>query len=565
MAQHVARQNTGQQSPAADYEFNPSYTPDKTSDTAGFTPEKFDSSGLLDSSVEDINRLTSGDSQLMRGADTRAKQSANAAGLLNSSMAVGATEASRLDTVMPLVQQNAQTRGQAELSDRQNVYSDYSQTNQQNFQSDLSGQEFEQAGLLNEQSNTAASDLSAQNYEQNYGLNTQQNTFAAGENELNRQQEIEVIGVDSDSRASLIQLEQEWNNYMTTSRSLSDFWNSQIDSIGQALASGLTPEQTDSMLNTFLGPIGADGKRSGGTLAAGLSYLNGLDAISPGVSAGSVGTDRKQPKWPNGDPIDIDIPETPGATPETPGPGIEVAPDSGSTPGNDNVPVTGNNGSDVAIDTGESDGLIRIPGTEAPPMDPNVTGPKTFEDIKGGGAWSTPPGFLDNQPGTGGNNEPGLIDSPETRQTPGNDSDKSPASDMVNVSVADKEKQNLWDAYAKISEGSSLIARSADQVDIKQITNAMGTRVLGRLQEIANNDKLINLYQNYVDAGMNQYQSKLDEQIANSNAALTNINSYRNAMGLPSFNMRQASNAIPEESRGNYGYRYDDWINDISK
>lgn len=82
-----------------------------------YRPEGFDSKGMLDAQMEDINRLTAQDSPLMRQAETAGKQYAQERGLLSSSMAAGAVEAERLKAVMPLVQQTAGQRGQFALQD----------------------------------------------------------------------------------------------------------------------------------------------------------------------------------------------------------------------------------------------------------------------------------------------------------------------------------------------------------------------------------------------------------------------------------------------------------------
>lgn len=81
-----------------------------------YVSPKYDSKASLDAQVEDINYLTSQDNPLMKAAETTGKQFANERGLLSSSMAAGAVEAERLNTVMPLVQQNAQIRGQFDLT-----------------------------------------------------------------------------------------------------------------------------------------------------------------------------------------------------------------------------------------------------------------------------------------------------------------------------------------------------------------------------------------------------------------------------------------------------------------
>lgn len=81
--------------------------------------------------------IMSKDSRLMQAAETRGLQSANRRGLVNSSMAVGASQDAVLDQVVPLASQEAQQRFQ-DNSDQRNF----------GFESLLSRQDYEQTGGL---------------------------------------------------------------------------------------------------------------------------------------------------------------------------------------------------------------------------------------------------------------------------------------------------------------------------------------------------------------------------------------------------------------------------------
>lgn len=410
-----------------------------------YEPPEMDTGGLLDASVEDINTLTSQNNPLMQQATTEGKQFANERGLLNSSMAGGYVQQARLKEVMPLVTQNAKTRGQGLLDDRRSAYDAWAQENQQTFQAGesalgreqeltlqerdtaarmgLSEQEYQQQLAINEQANTfmtardeilqafeasqsaldreqgltmqaneiaaamglseqeylqqmslaeqsqawqsseaalgreqqltmqdreiaaamglseqeflqqtqlvdqanqfttqrdqvlqdfeagqsaldreqgitmqaneiaAAMGLSEQEYQQQSALADQANEFTAEQTALARQQEIDMLNLDTESRASLIDLEQQWNALMTNNQALADVWVSNIEALGEVLSAGLTEEQTSAALDYYLGPLNDDGARDGGVLNAGLSFVSGLntsDATTEGTTGGTT-------------------------------------------------------------------------------------------------------------------------------------------------------------------------------------------------------------------------------------------------------------------------------------
>lgn len=187
---------------------SPAQPPAAPTAPKAYEPPEYDSKGLLEASVNDINTLTSGNSPLLRGADTRAKQFENDRGMLNSSMTAGAMEASRLDTVMPLVQQNAQTRGQSYVQDRQNE-----------FQASESGLERGLRTSLQDSEIAARFGLSEQEYLQQFQLAEQSNEFVtardkvlndfqASESALGRDQETSLQ--DSEIAARIGISEQEY-------------------------------------------------------------------------------------------------------------------------------------------------------------------------------------------------------------------------------------------------------------------------------------------------------------------------------------------------------------------
>jgi len=85
-----------------------SYTPETATDAAG--KWTVDANQTV---AGNVDQIVAADSPLMQRAATRADQTMNKRGLVNSSMAVGAGQAAVMDAALPIAQQDAQTRAQA--------------------------------------------------------------------------------------------------------------------------------------------------------------------------------------------------------------------------------------------------------------------------------------------------------------------------------------------------------------------------------------------------------------------------------------------------------------------
>ena len=146
--------------------------------------------------------LLSQDSDYMRSAETAGRQAAASRGLSNSSMAVGAAEAARINAALPIAQQDASLYGQSSLS---------TQGHSQN--TDLTNQQFENSTALNTQQNQHATSMQdsahSQNMEvqeyntaSNYMLNEQQNSYQGAQN---TQQQVAALQQNEQSQISAIE------------------------------------------------------------------------------------------------------------------------------------------------------------------------------------------------------------------------------------------------------------------------------------------------------------------------------------------------------------------------
>ena len=88
-----------------------------------------------DSVVNKLNTITAGDSPLMQAARTEGLKVANRRGLLNSSIAAGATQTAMLQAALPIAQQEAAQDFQRNQDARQFEYGMASQGFAQDFQS----------------------------------------------------------------------------------------------------------------------------------------------------------------------------------------------------------------------------------------------------------------------------------------------------------------------------------------------------------------------------------------------------------------------------------------------
>lgn len=276
-------------------------------DPEGYQPPEYDSEGMLGAQVNDINTLTSQDNPLMQQAQTQGMQYANQRGLLNSSMAAGAAEDARLKQVMPMVMQNAQTRGQADITERGNLYSDYSQESEQGWTAD--------------------------------------------ENALNRYHDVQMMAEEYGFKSDLINLEQEWNQIIQGDINAAAFWQSSIDGLMDIMNNeDMTSDQQKIALREMMGYTDpTSGTFHPGTISSGLDFLQRLSAYS----SGSIDSGLHDVTYNPDVPVDIGdttIPPTDGVTT----PPVEVAP-----PTVDDGLINGVVPSNPNINTGQDPDIIQ--------------------------------------------------------------------------------------------------------------------------------------------------------------------------------------------------------------
>lgn len=139
-----------------------------------------------------LSNLLTSDNPYMKAAETAGLQAANKRGLLNSSLAVGASQKSAIEAALPIAQQDAsymQNRGLAGLQgeidsalSKQGFEQDYGLTGYKGeIDSSLSAQEHEQAGNLANIQGEINANLSNQEFRQNAGLESVRGEIASNQ------------------------------------------------------------------------------------------------------------------------------------------------------------------------------------------------------------------------------------------------------------------------------------------------------------------------------------------------------------------------------------------------
>lgn len=151
--------------------------------------------------------MMNNDSPLMRRAETQGMQYANKRGMLNSSMAAGASTTAALDQIVPMASQESSQRHARRLS----------------------YQEFEQAKDLSDQAFEHEMGLSKEQYRQNLELQERDQTFTSSEREATFRNTMEQLGVEQAFAASQSEAERAHAAEMLAKELHSDMELAQLD------------------------------------------------------------------------------------------------------------------------------------------------------------------------------------------------------------------------------------------------------------------------------------------------------------------------------------------------
>lgn len=187
----------------------PSYKPGMaTASSYQATPYKVEPQGLVQHHLKNVVQE---DSPLMQQAARIATQKANARGLINSSMAVGAAHEAVIGQALPIAQADAATydRAMTNTANQQNAASQFN-TNVQN-----------QVAL----SNQAATNDALKS--------TQQGTIALTDRQMSTAANLELAKLDADTKLALTAMDSRTKALLQTNQSASNAYVQTIQNINQ--------------------------------------------------------------------------------------------------------------------------------------------------------------------------------------------------------------------------------------------------------------------------------------------------------------------------------------------
>lgn len=174
-------------------------------------------------------------SPLMTTAATRAKQAANAAGLMNSSMAVQAGEQAVIQTALPIAQQDASTYFNAATT---------------NAAAENAANQFNSAAEMDVGKANTAAGLQAQqfNAQQQNAITSQKIDLQAKAEQFNASQSNDMtkLNLDMTNKQELAAIEANYKNLMQANASSSEIYKQAVKNI------------TDIMTNSSLGQTAKD-------------------------------------------------------------------------------------------------------------------------------------------------------------------------------------------------------------------------------------------------------------------------------------------------------------------
>jgi ribosomal protein S20 len=185
---------------------------------------------------QELARIISQDSPLMARARAEGMQFANKRGLMNTSMAAGATMGAMVDRAMPMALQNAQQnlqRGMFNAQQQNDI-----NTLEAQLRTALEQGDTDAANAALRQMDAINRDAEAQQADIDYGFQSQviQSVTALNEQYLRGTQAIDLADVQG-----------SWEQLITTNEVAGSFWNNAIQAISQVMANpDMTPAQIAS-------------------------------------------------------------------------------------------------------------------------------------------------------------------------------------------------------------------------------------------------------------------------------------------------------------------------------
>lgn len=207
------------------------------------TPYSVPREGLVQ---EQVRQIVGDDSPLMQQARQRATQEANARGLVNSSITVGAGQQAVIAQALPMAQQDAQSYTNAATNT----------TNQQNAASQFTAGAQNTVGLANAQQENAAR------------ANNQQAAVQLANTRMNNEAQVAMANLDTQTRLALSTLDTQTRQLLQTNQSASNAYVQAVTNISNITTSNtMSQEAKDRAVQTQINLLNEQ-LRTIGTLAA---------------------------------------------------------------------------------------------------------------------------------------------------------------------------------------------------------------------------------------------------------------------------------------------------------
>jgi hypothetical protein len=180
---------------------------------------------------ERVKGIIGEDSALMQQAETRARQEAQARGLVNSSLAVGAGQQAVIAQALPIAQQDAQAYANAATNT----------ANQQNAASQFNAGAQNTVGLANAQQQNAAL------------ANNQQAAVQLTNTQMQREAQIALANLDTETRLALSTMDTQTRQLLQTNQSASNAYVQAVTNISNITNSNtMSQEAKDTAVQSQL-------------------------------------------------------------------------------------------------------------------------------------------------------------------------------------------------------------------------------------------------------------------------------------------------------------------------
>jgi hypothetical protein len=239
-----------------------------------------------DSKVSDqLNNLLDENSRYLQSARARSNQAANARGLINSSIGVGAGESAAINAALPIAQQDAQTSFSAQqlnqsadntfkLDDNKFQQQDYFQSRDAAFANAADENQFGRTlDLQNNQQEFQGAQSAAERLQRENLLNKELG-FQGDQAKLNRDLQLNLQQIDATTRQNLAGIEADYKTLLQTSANSQELFRETTKNIAaiqlneklDAAAKKVLVEEQEAMLKNAMVLQGALSKLNLGEL-----------------------------------------------------------------------------------------------------------------------------------------------------------------------------------------------------------------------------------------------------------------------------------------------------------